>query len=143
MDSFAKDVDKFLGNIQEEVVEVQKTICEDILDTLFIESPHFGVADWANSQYDASHKIAINEAPMPGPEAPTQNPAVSKAIVDAEKNKLERIHCGDIVRVGNSAEHALEVEYGKQVTSSWKRDGYHPFYRTENYIRGKYRDVIR
>jgi len=138
-----KIIDKFFDKVEKKVVKAQTDIAKDALSLLFRRSPHAG-ENQAQGEYDANHKIAINNGPSSSHHGPTNSSVASKAYVNREKAKLSRVKIGDVVTVLNDTEHAIDVEIGRNNPGNrWHRRGYYPYRTTKIDLMGKYKNVIR
>lgn len=133
-----KIIDNFFDKIEKKIVKTQTKIASDALSLLFRKSPHAG-QNYAKGEYDANHKISINNAGHSSHHGPTYSEAASGALLITEKAKLSTLKFGDTVTVLNDTAHAIDVETGRL----WSIDGYYPFRRTRFDLKRKYKNVLK
>jgi hypothetical protein len=135
-----KNIDSFFDKVEDSVAKKQGEIVQDALEILFEFSPHFGTSDKAMSEYDANHKIQINNGPISPHIPPTKSRATSKIMIDLEKQKADNIKCGDTVEIFNTTAHRESVEEGAAVDPGWigarRAEGYHPYEKTKFFLKG-------
>ncbi len=136
------DIDNFFKKQREKVAKEQQKIASETLKSLFSLSPHVG-SDFSKGEYDANHKININNGPVSLHHGPTHSETASKLLIDIERQKAENIKCGDSVKIFNTTGHREDVEYGQVVSDTWKRSGYRPYRKTKNLIQQRYQNVLK
>ena len=136
------DIDSFFKKQREKVAEKQQKIVSETLNGLFSLSPHVG-SDYSKGEYDANHKISINNGPVSSHHGPTHSETASKLLIDIERKKAENIKCGDSVEILNTTGHGDDVEYGVLVSDTWKRSGYRPYGKTNILIKQRNKNVLK
>jgi len=135
-------IDEFFKKQKEKVAKKQQEIAIVALISLFSKSPHAG-EDYSKGEYDANHKISINHKGGSSHHRATGSESNSKQFIDNEIRKAKTIKCGDSVNIFNTTGHAKDVEYGKVVSSTWKKSGYYPYLQINNLLDQRYKDVIK
>ena len=158
-------LDNFFDKVEKQVVKVQRNIVKDALNRLFKTSPHAdavmkpdlksggnklvyidgkpptnpGDGVFAQSEYDANHKINIDGKGFGPHNPPTFNRTISSGLNKIQQSKTRQIKVGSKVMIGNDTAHAMAVETG----GVWQEHpGYHTYKGTKNYLKNKYRKVL-
>ena len=132
----------FFKKAKKRVAEKQREIVEDTMDTLWRNSPHYleSRGEQAKGEYDANHKVVINNKPATPHNPATRDKERSRFLHNQEAAKKRGVECGDSVRILNTTEHATDVEYGGAL---WiKTPGYYTYKKTKAEIKGTYKNVL-
>ena len=144
--SHKKKVSLFFSKIRKDTQEIQIQMAKDCLDELFEASPHAGApsSDFSKSEYDANHKLIINNTNISVHNSATHSQTASRALLEVEKLKADQIKCGDSITITNTTPHALDVEIGPEATGNlWLRPGYFPYQIAKNIIKNRNKDVLK
>jgi hypothetical protein len=133
-------IDNFFNKVEKSVEKKQQDIVSSAVHGLFNGSPHIGTSQWAKSEYDANHKIQINNGLVSGHNPPTMSENVSRGMNTVEAQKAEGIEIGDKVTILNTTPHANDVEFGG---IHWIRAGYYTYTNQLAMLKMRYQGVIK
>jgi hypothetical protein len=137
-----QQVKDFFKKVKKSTAKTQKEMTEFAMDQLFKESPHVDRPDsnFSQGQYDANHKLQIEQGLVSPHNPPTGSWAASEMINTFEKEKAKNIDCGDRVEIFNTTLYNKDVEFGGP---TWKRSGYYTYQIAMMNLKGKYQNVIK
>ena len=157
-----KSISDFFKKKKEAVASVQKEIASNAMEQLYESSPHMLDQDspYATGQYESNHKVSVNDEEFSAlhPSLISEfdfqsykdiqkDPSFFQEIIteqrlQPEKDRLEKVKCGDSVTITNPTPHAYAVETGDD--PQWHyNDGYHPYSNTKEVLKGRYKNVLK
>ena len=150
--------ESFLEEITNNIISAQKNVAHTAMKELFDYSPHYcristeerstdNEEDISNriksisaeGEYDANHKVLINNQSMTNHNNPTHSYVKSRTLHAKESRRIDNVsNIGDKITITNDTDHALEVETGY----GWSVPAYHTYTVAKEIITHQYKDVL-
>jgi len=147
-----RKIKMFFDKTRKRTVNVEKKIMKDALDSLYEFSPHYMDPDspFANGEYEINHKVSVNDGETTSHHPPIGSGQQTKGaieeghlkeFIEKEKDRVDVAKCGDSVSIFNTTAHADAVETGDDPV--WQKEGYFPYKRTKDYLKKRYKNVLK
>lgn len=139
-----KTANDFFDKVRDRCAKKQQQIVKATLIDLFGRSPHASFESHSESQYDANHKITINNGSRSSHHSATGSAVASAAHISSEIVKANQIDCGDSVLIFNTTAHARDVELGIAAGGNyWRKSGYYTYTTAKGQIKEEFENVLK